>query len=77
MRHPFLAARELDVCAKFEIRSSKTVAATLRTTPVHTYIQTYKQRGETGETWGKPMYVAELHTGQYTVQACEIVQFSD
>ena len=31
MRYGFLAARELNVCAKFQVRSSKTVAATLRT----------------------------------------------
>ena len=35
------------------------------------------QRSETGETRGKPKYVAELRIGQYTVQVCETVQFSD
>ena len=36
MSDPFLGTRKLNVCAKFQVRSSKTVAATLRT-----YIQTY------------------------------------
>ena len=36
MRDPFLATRQLNVCAKFQVRSSKTVAATLRTY-IHTY----------------------------------------
>ena len=76
MRDPFLATRELNICAKFQVRSSKTVAATLRTNIHIPYIhRTY--RGETGETRGKPKYVAELRTGQNTVQVCEIVQFSD
>ena len=43
-----------------------------------TYIhRTNRQKGETGETWGKPKYVTRLRTGQYTVQICETVQFSD
>ena len=78
MRHSFLAPRELNACAKFQVRSSE--AATLRTY-IHKYIhipyiKTYRQKGETGETWGKPKYVAELRTVQYTVQVCETVQFS-
>ena len=73
MRDQFLATLELNVCAKFQVHSLKTVAATLRT-----YIHcTYRQKGETGETWGKPKYVAELRPGLYTVQIREIVQFSD
>ena len=31
MSYAFLATWELNVCAKFQVRSSKTVAATLRT----------------------------------------------
>ena len=70
MRYGFLATRELDVCAKFKVCSSKTGAATLRTyiyrTPdIHI---PYEQKGETGESRGKPKYVAELRTGRYTVQ---------
>ena len=55
-----------------EVRSSKTVAVTLRTNKY-----TFRQRGETGETRGKPKYIASVRAGQYTVQVCEIVQFSD
>ena len=40
MRNSFLATWELNVCAKFQVRSSKTVAATLRTYTVHTNIHT-------------------------------------
>ena len=74
------SAWELHVCAKFQINSSKTVVATFRTYLVHTYgyiHRTYRQKGEIGETWDKPNYVANLRTGPYTVQVCEIVQFSD
>ena len=77
MRDPFLATRELNVCAKFQVHSSNTVAATLRTNKQIYTVHTYRQRSEIGETRGKPKYVAELRTGQYTVQVCEIVQFSD
>ena len=42
----------------------------------HTDIHTYRQRSETGETPGKLKYVAELGTGQYTVQVFEIVQLN-
>ena len=54
MRYGFLATRELNVCAKFQARRSKTVAATDRTD---------RQKSETGETRGKPKYVARLRTG--------------
>ena len=77
MRDPLLGTRELNVCAKFQVRSSKTVAATLWTNK-HIYIhRTYRQKVETGETGGKPKYVAGLRTRQYTVHICETVQFSD
>ena len=35
MRYRFLATRELNVCEKFPVRSSRTVTATLRTSTVH------------------------------------------
>ena len=44
--------------------------------PVYIH-RTYRKKGETGETRAKPKYVAEFRTGQYTVQVCESVQFSD
>ena len=47
MRYGFLATRYLNVCAKFQVSTSKTVAATLRTyiyrTYIHTYIHTDRQ----------------------------------
>ena len=46
---------------------------TVHTLYIHTYIQTNRERGETR---GRPKYIAELHTGQYTVEVCETVQFS-
>ena len=63
MRYRFSATWELNACGKIQVRSSKTVAATLHT---------YRQKGETGETWagGKPS-TPELRTGQYTVQVCD------
>ena len=64
MRYGFLAARKLNKCAKFQVRSSKTVAATLQTYTVHTY----RQKGETGETMGKQKYVPRLRTGQIQIQ---------
>ena len=79
MRDPFLATRQLNVLAKLQVRSSKTVAATLQTnkyTYKQTYIHTYRQRSETGVTRGKPNNVVSLRTRQYTVHVCEIVQFS-
>ena len=59
MRYGFLATRELNVCAKFQARRSKTVAATDRTDRQNTD----RQKSETGETRGKPKYVARLRTG--------------
>ena len=44
MRYGFLAARELNVCAKFQVSSSKTVAATLRTYTVHTDRQVKQEK---------------------------------
>ena len=52
MRDVFLATRELNICVKIQVCSSKTVAASLRTNK-YTYIQTDRQRIETGETRGK------------------------
>ena len=66
MIHQFLATLTPNVCAKFKIRSSKTVTATLRTNK-H---RTYRQRSETREARSKPKYVS-------TVQVCDTVQFSD
>ena len=72
MRYGFLAARELNVCAKFQVSSSKTVSATLRTYKhiPYIHIQTYSRQTE---RWnrrnpGQTKYVADLRTGQYTVQ---------
>ena len=48
MRYGFLAARELNVCAKFQVSSSKTVAATLRTYTVHTDQNSPKSDVNTG-----------------------------
>ena len=65
------------VCMVY-VRSVAATVFELRTWNfAHTFIHTDRQKGETGETRGKPKYVAELRTGQYTVQVCEIVQFSD
>ena len=69
MRDPFFPARELNACANFQNRSSKTVAAQYRT---YTINHTYRLRGVTGETRGKPQYVSELRNSQYTVQICKI-----
>ena len=66
MRDPFLATQELRNCGCYASEIQRTYT-----------VHTYRQKGETGETRGEPKNVTELRTGQYAVQICEIVQFSD
>ena len=63
MRDAFFPAWELNVCTKFQIHSSKTVAAPFRTS---------RQKGEKGETRGKPKYVAKHRSGRYTVHGASV-----
>ena len=54
MRYGFLATRYLNVCAKFQVSTSKTVAATLRTYIYRTYIHTQEKPGANQVRRGAP-----------------------